>query len=81
METRENQVTPAEQESRGATGDDPAVDFDAVIVGAGFSGLYMLQRARDALGLKARLYEAGGGVGGTWYWNRYPPLQASFRHA
>jgi cyclohexanone monooxygenase len=45
--------------------------YDAVIVGAGFSGLYMLHRLRG-LGLTARLYEAGDGVGGTWYWNRYP---------
>jgi cyclohexanone monooxygenase len=46
-------------------------DFDAIIVGAGFSGLYMLYRLR-AMGLRARVFEAGGGVGGTWYWNRYP---------
>ena len=46
-------------------------EFDAVIVGAGFAGLYMLHRARG-LGLSARVYEAGAGVGGTWYWNRYP---------
>jgi cyclohexanone monooxygenase len=45
--------------------------FDAVIVGAGFAGLYMLHRLRG-LGFTARVYEAGGGVGGTWYWNRYP---------
>ena len=47
-------------------------DLDAVIVGAGFSGLYMLYRLREVLGLSARVFEAGGGVGGTWYWNRYP---------
>jgi cation diffusion facilitator CzcD-associated flavoprotein CzcO len=46
-------------------------DFDAVIVGAGFAGLYMLHRLRG-LGLRARVFEAGSGVGGTWYWNRYP---------
>ena len=45
--------------------------FDAVIVGAGFAGLYMLYRLRG-LGLSARVYEAGRGVGGTWFWNRYP---------
>ena len=45
--------------------------FDAVIVGAGFAGMYMLHRLRG-LGFNARVYEAGGGVGGTWYWNRYP---------
>jgi cyclohexanone monooxygenase len=46
-------------------------DFDAVIVGAGFAGLYVLYRLRG-LGLSARVFEAGGGIGGTWYWNRYP---------
>jgi cyclohexanone monooxygenase len=45
--------------------------FDIVIVGAGFAGMYMLHRARG-LGLAARVFEAGSGVGGTWYWNRYP---------
>ena len=46
-------------------------DFDAVIVGAGFAGLYMLHRLRT-LGFSARVCEAGSGVGGTWFWNRYP---------
>ena len=46
-------------------------DFDAVIVGAGFAGMYMLQRLREA-GLSVRVFERGDGVGGTWYWNRYP---------
>jgi cation diffusion facilitator CzcD-associated flavoprotein CzcO len=46
-------------------------DFDAVIVGAGFAGLYMLHRLRG-MGFSARVLEAGSGVGGTWYWNRYP---------
>jgi cyclohexanone monooxygenase len=45
---------------------------DAVVIGAGFSGLYMLKRLRDDLGLSVRVFEVGGGVGGTWYWNRYP---------
>ena len=45
--------------------------LDAVIVGAGFAGMYMLHRLRG-LGLAVRVYEAGKGVGGTWYWNRYP---------
>ena len=44
---------------------------DVVIVGAGFAGLYMLHRVRE-LGLTARVFEAGSGVGGTWFWNRYP---------
>ena len=48
-----------------------ANDFDVVIVGAGFAGMYMLHRLRG-LGMSARVYETGDGVGGTWYWNRYP---------
>jgi cation diffusion facilitator CzcD-associated flavoprotein CzcO len=55
---------------------ESATDFDAVIVGAGFSGLYMLHSLRDEMGLSARVYEAGDGVGGTWYWNRYPGAQS-----
>ena len=47
------------------------IDYDVVIVGAGFGGLYALHHLRN-LGLRCRLYEAGDGVGGTWYWNRYP---------
>jgi len=50
---------------------DPAADFDAVIIGAGVSGLYQLYRLRQ-LGLRVRVFETGSGVGGTWYWNRYP---------
>lgn len=53
-------------------GTGPIPEFDAIIIGAGFSGLYMLYRARDVLGLNARVFEAGDGVGGTWFWNRYP---------
>src|SRR5436305_3556006 len=49
----------------------PAEAYDAVVVGAGFAGMYILHRLRG-LGLSARVYEQGGGVGGTWYWNRYP---------
>ena len=45
--------------------------YDAVIVGAGFAGLYMLHKLRG-LGLRARVFEAAGDVGGVWYWNRYP---------
>ena len=45
--------------------------FDAVIVGAGFAGMYMLHRLRG-MGLSVRVFEVGSGVGGTWYWNRYP---------
>jgi cation diffusion facilitator CzcD-associated flavoprotein CzcO len=49
----------------------PALDYDAIIVGAGMSGLYQLYRLRE-LGMKVRVFEAATGVGGTWYWNRYP---------
>ncbi len=48
-----------------------ATRIDAVIVGAGFAGMYMLHRLRG-LGVSARVIEAADGVGGTWYWNRYP---------
>ena len=44
---------------------------DVVIVGAGFGGMYMLHRLRQS-GFSAIVLEAGDGVGGTWYWNRYP---------
>ena len=47
-------------------------NFDAVVIGAGFSGIYMLKSLRDKLGMNVRVYEAGDTVGGTWYWNRYP---------
>jgi cation diffusion facilitator CzcD-associated flavoprotein CzcO len=46
--------------------------FDAVVIGAGFSGMHMLKSLRDKLGLNVRVYESGDTVGGTWYWNRYP---------
>ena len=47
-------------------------DLDAVVIGAGFAGLYANYRLRDQLGLTTQVYEAGDNVGGTWYWNRYP---------
>jgi cation diffusion facilitator CzcD-associated flavoprotein CzcO len=46
-------------------------DYDAIIIGAGLSGMYQLYRLRE-LGLRVRVLEAGSNVGGTWYWNRYP---------
>jgi len=46
--------------------------YDAIVIGAGFSGMYMIKALRDKLGLTVRAYEAGETVGGTWYWNRYP---------
>ncbi len=48
-----------------------AESYDVVVVGAGFAGMYMLHRLRGQ-GMTARVYEQGSGVGGTWYWNRYP---------
>ncbi|HET7888973.1 MAG TPA: NAD(P)/FAD-dependent oxidoreductase [Bradyrhizobium sp.] len=50
---------------------DRGATFDVVVVGAGFAGMYMLHRLRG-LGFSVHVYEQGGGVGGTWYWNRYP---------
>jgi len=59
--------------SASPTGDtqSPALDFDAIIIGAGLSGMYQLHRMRE-LGFHVRVFEAGTDVGGTWYWNRYP---------
>jgi acetone monooxygenase len=48
-----------------------APEFDAIVIGAGVSGLYQLYKLRE-LGLKVRVFETGTGIGGTWYWNRYP---------
>src|SRR5690349_8111375 len=48
--------------------------YDAIVIGAGISGLYMLYRLRE-LGMTARVFEAGTNVGGTWYWNRYPGVR------
>ena len=44
-------------------------EFDVLIIGAGFGGMYALKKFRDDLGLKCRVVEQGDGVGGTWYWN------------
>jgi cyclohexanone monooxygenase len=51
--------------------DAQETDYDAIVVGAGFAGLYMLHRLRTA-GFSVRVYETAPSVGGTWYWNRYP---------
>jgi cation diffusion facilitator CzcD-associated flavoprotein CzcO len=50
---------------------DAVLDYDAIIIGAGISGMYQLYRLRE-LGMRVRVFEVGTGVGGTWYWNRYP---------
>ena len=47
-------------------------DYDAIVIGAGFGGIYMLHKLRNELGLRVRAFDRAGGVGGTWYWNRYP---------
>ncbi|WP_027929099.1 flavin-containing monooxygenase [Amycolatopsis thermoflava] len=47
-------------------------DVDAIVIGAGFGGIYMLHKLRNELGLSVTAFEKGGGVGGTWYFNRYP---------
>jgi cation diffusion facilitator CzcD-associated flavoprotein CzcO len=61
----------ASHETQAQAGASPVLDYDAIIIGAGMSGLYQLYRLRE-LGLRVRVLEAGTGVGGTWYWNRYP---------
>ena len=47
------------------------LDYDAIVIGAGVAGIYQLYKLRN-LGMSVRVFEAGTGVGGTWYWNRYP---------
>lgn len=65
--------TPSPLQPRAGSADDRAcLQVDALIIGAGFSGMYQLLRLRDHLGMKALVLEAAEGVGGTWYWNRYP---------
>ncbi|WP_028646602.1 NAD(P)/FAD-dependent oxidoreductase [Nocardiopsis sp. CNT312] len=51
---------------------EKSTDLDAIVVGAGFAGIYMLHKLRNELGLSVRAFDRAGGVGGTWYWNRYP---------
>src|ERR1700760_1852000 len=61
----------ASHETQVQAGMTPVQDYDAIVIGAGMSGLYQLYRLRQ-LGMRVRVLEAGTGVGGTWYWNRYP---------
>ena len=61
----------AVHEANAAIEEIPDLDFDAIVIGAGISGMYQLYRLRE-LGLRVRVLEAGTEVGGTWYWNRYP---------
>jgi cyclohexanone monooxygenase len=48
------------------------IEVDAVVIGSGFAGLYALHKLRNEMGLQVQSFENAGGVGGTWYWNRYP---------
>jgi cation diffusion facilitator CzcD-associated flavoprotein CzcO len=58
-------------QSETQTSTAPELDYDAIVIGAGISGLYQLYLLRE-LGMRTLVLEAGTGVGGTWYWNRYP---------
>ena len=58
-------------ETTGSPQRDGATQFDAIVIGAGFGGLYALHKLRDE-GFRVRVLEMADGVGGTWYWNRYP---------
>jgi cation diffusion facilitator CzcD-associated flavoprotein CzcO len=60
-----------ENSVQSAPGAGPIEQYDAIIIGAGVTGLYQLYRLRE-LGISVRLYDDGAGVGGTWFWNRYP---------
>src|SRR5829696_4466261 len=65
-------MTSTVQPGRPTAAGEAIREYDAIIVGAGFSGLYQLHKLRNGLGLKVRVLEAAEGIGGTWYWNRYP---------
>src|ERR1700743_2071883 len=76
MLTPTNKILRGEQmsilESTSGRGDIAGYEtYDVVVVGAGFGGMYLLHRLRGQ-GFSVRVYEQGGNVGGTWYWNRYP---------
>jgi cation diffusion facilitator CzcD-associated flavoprotein CzcO len=64
-------MTTMQQDARTSVG-ERKTDCDAVVVGAGFAGIYMLKKLRDDLGLDVRVIESGSDVGGVWYWNKYP---------
>jgi cyclohexanone monooxygenase len=65
------EVGMSEVMEKAAVATTRATELDAIVVGGGLGGLYALHRLRR-LGMKARAFEAGSGVGGTWFWNRYP---------
>ena len=64
-------MTPTTSGANGGNGANATAKFDVLIIGAGVAGLYQLYRLRE-LGLNVRAIDAATGVGGTWYWNRYP---------
>lgn len=68
---REQPQMAVSHQAQTSAGAAPDLDYDAIVIGAGMSGLYQLYCLRE-LGLRVRVLEAGTGVGGTWYWNRYP---------
>ncbi|WP_407038290.1 flavin-containing monooxygenase [Halovalidus salilacus] len=68
---RDDQTTSIEPEKE--------TDVDAIVIGAGFSGLYMLHRLRDELGLSVKVIDKADDVGGTWYWNKYPGARCDSR--
>src|SRR3984885_2075814 len=69
--TQEQPQMPASPGSQTEAQAAVDLDYDAIIIGAGISGMYQLYRLRE-LGMRVCVFEAGTGVGGTWYWNRYP---------
>jgi cation diffusion facilitator CzcD-associated flavoprotein CzcO len=62
---------PASPAVQANAGDRTDKGHDVIIIGAGIAGMYQLHRLRE-LGLSVRVFETGSGIGGTWYWNRYP---------
>lgn len=62
----------ADTESRRVSDKSPTRHYDAIVIGAGFGGLYMLHKLRNELGLDVQAFDRAADVGGTWYWNRYP---------
>src|SRR5260370_32321487 len=60
-----------------ATANTTHIDHDAIIIGAGFAGIYAVHKLRDKLGLDVLAFDAAGDVGGTGYWNRYPGAPAA----
>jgi cation diffusion facilitator CzcD-associated flavoprotein CzcO len=66
-----NDIMPDTQVLAERPAEHQVAEYDAIVIGAGISGMFMLYRLRE-LGMTAQVFEAGTNVGGTWYWNRYP---------